>query len=90
MYESKRLRLSKGVCTNQAVSKREAAYINALTRRYSDNASATRAELDKNYAEAMAGLVRSYPEDLDALTLYGAALMNFSLGLLARGHEPKT
>ena len=70
--------IQKASALTRIVSKREAAYINALTRRYSNNRSATRAELDKNYAEAMAALVRLYPEDLDALTLYGAALMNLS------------
>ena len=53
--------IQKASALTRLVSKREAAYIDALTRRYSNNASATRAKLDKNYAEAMAGLVNHTP-----------------------------
>lgn len=60
------------------VSKREAAFIDALARRYSDDPSVARPTLDRDYAEAMKGVVKRYPADLDALTLYGAALMNLS------------
>ena len=58
------------------VSVREQAYINALALRYSDDPKADRAALDKAYADAMASLVKKYPDDLDAATLYAAALMN--------------
>ena len=70
--------IQKASKLKKLVSKREAAYINALTTRYSKDASLTRTILDKNYADSMAKLSGLYPEDLDALTLYGAALMNLS------------
>lgn len=59
-----------------AVSDRERGYIEALAERYSADPEADRASLDRAYAEAMGALHANYPEDLDAATLYAAALMN--------------
>ena len=70
--------IQKASKLKKLVTEREAAFIDALARRYSDDPSANRATLDKNYADAMADITALYPEDLDALTLYGAALMNLS------------
>ena len=47
-------------------------------KRYTNDAKADRTPLDKAYADAMAKLVERYPDDLDAATLYAAALMNLS------------
>ena len=58
------------------VSKRERAYIDALAKRYSNDDTVKRADLDIAYALAMKELVKTYPNDLDAATLYAAALMN--------------
>lgn len=58
------------------VTEREADYIDALAVRYSEDPQADRAALDAAYAQAMAALSAKYPEDLDAATLYAAALMN--------------
>lgn len=58
------------------VSEREADYIDALAVRYSDDPSADRGALDKAYAQAMGELSAKYPADLDAATLYAAAIMN--------------
>jgi tetratricopeptide (TPR) repeat protein len=58
------------------VSKKERAFIDALSTRYAKNPEEDRAPLDKAYAEAMANLVAQYPDDLDAATLYAASLMN--------------
>lgn len=60
------------------VSARERAYIEALAQRYTDDPAADRKPLDRAYARAMAGLTAEYPDDLDAATLYAAALMNLS------------
>lgn len=54
----------------------EQAYIKALTARYAAVPPADRAPLDSAYATAMAALVRQYPNDLDAATLYAESLMD--------------
>ena len=59
-------------------SERERAFIHALAKRYTNDAEADRTPLDNAYADAMAKLVERYPDDLDAATLYAAALMNLS------------
>jgi len=59
-------------------SERERAYIHALAKRYTNDAKADRTPLDMAYADAMAKLVERFPDDLDAATLYAAALMNLS------------
>lgn len=56
-------------------SERERAYIDALAERYSGSAD-DRAEGDRAYAAAMAGVVERYPDDLDAATLYVEARMD--------------
>lgn len=57
---------------------RERAYIEALAARYVQHPPANRAPLDSAYARAMAGLVKAYPGDLDAATLYAEALMDLA------------
>jgi tetratricopeptide (TPR) repeat protein len=54
----------------------ERAYIEALTARYSATPAANRADLDSAYANAMGALVRAYPDDIDAQTLYAESRMN--------------
>ncbi|MEM9620683.1 MAG: hypothetical protein AAF993_03480 [Pseudomonadota bacterium] len=60
------------------VSARERAFIDALATRYAPTALEDRSALDADYAAAMAELVAAFPDDLDAATLYAAALMNLS------------
>ena len=62
----------------EKASRKEQEYIDALARRYSNHPGADRAALDAAYADAMGALHARYPEDLDAATLYAAALMNLS------------
>lgn len=62
----------------ERVSEREQAYIEALAKRYAEDPTADRKLLDQAYARAMGELVERYPGDLDAATLYAAALMNLS------------
>jgi tetratricopeptide (TPR) repeat protein len=54
----------------------ERDYIAAMATRYSPDPKADRAALARRYSQAMADLVRRYPEDLDAATLYAESLMN--------------
>lgn len=58
------------------VTPRERATIQALAKRHSSAAGAERAALDRAYADAMREVVRSFPNDPDAATLFADALMN--------------
>ncbi len=57
-------------------SEAERAYINALAKRYSKDPNADKAKLAADYRMAMAELVKHYPDDLDAATLYAESMMN--------------
>ena len=57
------------------VSAAERAYIEAISKRYSQN-SQPRASLDKAYAAAMRGVWRQFPDDPDAGVLFAEALMD--------------
>jgi tetratricopeptide (TPR) repeat protein len=61
--------------TSRATTKRERAYIDALAVRYTGN-TADRAAADRAYADAMRRLTITFPDDLDAKTLYAEALMD--------------
>jgi tetratricopeptide (TPR) repeat protein len=65
----------KAVALKARASPRERAYIDAVARRYSGKAE-DRAARDRAYADAMGELVRRYPADLDAATMYAEALMD--------------
>jgi tetratricopeptide (TPR) repeat protein len=54
----------------------ERAYIEALAKRYSMDPQAEQAKLDVDYKNAMGELVKRYPDDLDAATLYAESMMN--------------
>lgn len=54
----------------------ERAYIEALAKRYSADPQADLQKLAADYRQAMRELVRSYPNDLDAATLYAESMMN--------------
>lgn len=54
------------------------ALIQALQKRYADPAPEDRKQLDRNYADAMAGVVAKFPHDDDAATMYAEALMDLS------------
>ncbi|MEJ2099361.1 MAG: hypothetical protein P8X68_05210 [Desulfobacterales bacterium] len=70
--------IQHAVALKDKVSMREAAYIEALERRYTSNSAADRRAYDLAYSDAMAKLTVYYPDDLDAATLYAASLMNLS------------
>jgi tetratricopeptide (TPR) repeat protein len=54
----------------------ERAYIEALAQRYSDDPNADLRQLAVNYANAMREVTKTYPDDLDAATLFAEAMMN--------------
>ncbi|KRA45341.1 hypothetical protein [Pseudoxanthomonas sp. Root630] len=54
------------------------ALILALQTRYADPAPEDRSALDRAYADALAQVVKQFPEDDDAATLYAEALMDLS------------
>jgi tetratricopeptide (TPR) repeat protein len=58
------------------ITQRERAYIDALGKRYTENPKAERAPLDAAYADAMREVVRRFPDDLDAATLFAQSLMD--------------
>ncbi len=70
--------LRQALARMQHASPRERAYITALAHRYAAPPirSADRAALDSAYAASMGEVVRRYPKDLDAATLYAEALMD--------------
>jgi tetratricopeptide (TPR) repeat protein len=65
----------KAVALKSKASAREQAYIGALAQRYSGKAE-DRAARDRAYADALRDLVRRFPRDLDAATMYAEALMD--------------
>ncbi|HVF30641.1 MAG TPA: alpha/beta fold hydrolase [Pyrinomonadaceae bacterium] len=68
--------LQKAVELAPKASEAERAYINALAKRYSKDPNADKAKLAADYRAAMAELVKQYPDDLDAATLYAESMMN--------------
>jgi tetratricopeptide (TPR) repeat protein len=54
----------------------EREYINALAKRYSPDPKADFQKLSLDYKNAMGALVKKYPDDLDAATLYAESCMN--------------
>lgn len=55
---------------------KEKAYIVALESRYAQQPVADRRSLDVAYANAMRDVMKRYPDDLDAATLFAEALMD--------------
>jgi tetratricopeptide (TPR) repeat protein len=70
--------VQRALSLSDRATDRERAYISALAKRYTDAPGVDRAPFDRAYADAMAELVERFPDDLDAATLYAAALMNLS------------
>ena len=57
-------------------TEKEKAYITALEARYTSQPVADRHDLDVAYANAMRDVMKRYPDDLDAATLFAEALMD--------------
>lgn len=61
-----------------SASDKERAYIEALATRYVADPKAERPPLDRAYANAMRDVVKRFPADLDAATLFAQSLMDTS------------
>ena len=68
--------LQKALSLAQAATENERAYIQALSKRYSADPKANLRKLDAEYASAMRELSKSFPDDLDATTLFAESLMD--------------
>lgn len=68
--------LQKALALAPAATEHERAYIEALAKRYSDDPNVDLQKLAADYKAAMGELVKKYPDDLDAATLYAESMMN--------------
>jgi tetratricopeptide (TPR) repeat protein len=68
--------IQKALALISKVSEKERDYINALARRYSIDPNADLAKQAVTYKNAMGEIVKKYPDDLDAATLYAESAMN--------------
>ncbi|HKX83504.1 MAG TPA: tetratricopeptide repeat protein [Pyrinomonadaceae bacterium] len=68
--------LQKAIALAPKASKAEQDYIAALSKRYSSDPKTDPKALAAAYKSAMAELVKAYPDDLDAATLYAESMMN--------------
>jgi pimeloyl-ACP methyl ester carboxylesterase len=68
--------LQKATSLAPKASEIERAYIAALSRRYAENPQSDQKKLALGYKTAMSELVKKYPDDLDAATLYAESMMN--------------
>jgi tetratricopeptide (TPR) repeat protein len=85
--------LQKAMALQGKATKREQAYIGALSKRYEAEHREDRAALDKAYANAMRDLAGMYPDDVDAQTLFAEALMDtmpWDYWLKDRSPKPET
>lgn len=68
--------IEKAVALAAEAPENERAYVNALVKRYSKDPNEDRKQLAVVYAQAMKEVMVSYPDDLDAATLYAESMMN--------------
>ena len=68
--------LQKATALAPKASEADRAYIAALSKRYSSDPKADPKKLAADYKIAMTELVKNYPDDLDAATLYAESMMN--------------
>ncbi len=68
--------VQQALALSAQASTQERDYITALAKRYSQDPDADLYQLAVDYAKAMATLVKRYPNDLDAATLYAESLMD--------------
>ncbi len=68
--------LQKALSLSAKAPANERAYIEALSKRYSDDPQADLQKLAAAYKSAMSELVARFPDDLDAATLYAESMMN--------------
>jgi tetratricopeptide (TPR) repeat protein len=70
--------LQKAMALKSNATAQERDYIDALAKRYVKEPLTNRATLDVAFADAMRGLAKKYPGDLDAQTLFAESLMDTS------------
>jgi tetratricopeptide (TPR) repeat protein len=68
--------IEKTIALSKSALPHEQAYISALVKRYSRDPKEDRKKLAVIYKDAMKEVMGSYPDDLDAATLYAESLMN--------------
>lgn len=68
--------LQKAIELKPGANAKERAYIDALATRYKPEPVDDRSALDRAYADAMREVMRQYPDDLDAATLFVEAVMD--------------
>src|SRR5262245_51708636 len=68
--------IAKAMELSESSPLNEHAYVEALAKRYSKDPSVDRKKLAVAYKDAMKQIMLSYPDDLDAATLYAESLMN--------------
>ena len=67
--------VEKAVSLKRGVTARERDYIDALAKRYTGKAE-DRQAADRAFAEAMRGVTKKHPKDLDAATIFAESLMD--------------
>lgn len=70
--------VQKAIARQAKASETERALIGALAARYAADPPEDRSSLDAAYARELGEVVRRYPKDLEAATLYAEALMDLS------------
>ena len=70
--------IKRAVALSDNVTAKERGLIEALALRYTPDGDASRADLDKRYAEAMTALHERFPDDQDIAVLYAEAQMDLS------------
>lgn len=68
--------VQKALALSKNAPDQERAYIEALAKRYSIEPDADLKKLAVDYKNAMGGLIKRYPDDLDAATLYAESAMD--------------
>jgi tetratricopeptide (TPR) repeat protein len=68
--------VQKAVALKSKANEKERAMIHAMAERYQKEFAEDRSGLDKAYAAAMRDVVKRYPDDLDAQTIFAESLMN--------------
>jgi hypothetical protein len=71
--------VQRALALSAKASPKDRDYIEALAKRYTNDANATPETLRRlavEFKNAMGALARKYPEDLDAATLYAESMMN--------------
>jgi len=74
--------IQKAQALSVRAPEQEQAYIKALSNRYSSDPKADLRKLDVEYKNAMQELVRQYPDDPDAATLYAESAMDLRSWML--------